>query len=330
MAFCNMSAITVGESLSELNSNPTVVELGNQRFQVNRSSIIHEVKDISKKLGFNINTENLNNLFDLDNLVDEDPNTELFYKSIGFTHYDAIDLNGKYGNLLMDLNFNLKEKYQFEEKYDLVTNIGTGEHIFNQHAVFENMHNLCKKDGLMFHLMPFVNWLNHGFYNFHPILYFDIANANNYKIVDFKICTHQGKFVNVNLDGQNYNNLMNSAFSYDEPTGYIKRLPIIKGNLRILVKKLLNFYKSIKYKTFLKISPRKESINIAEVVATIKNFKGDSDLMIALSQLAKDYSDIMVSVVMKKTTNEGFKTPAQGKYINDISSEELKSVYGEN
>ena len=33
----------------------------------------------------------------------------------------------------------------------------------------------------------FFSWVNHGFYNFNPILFFDLAIANNYEVIDFCI-----------------------------------------------------------------------------------------------------------------------------------------------
>lgn len=71
-----------------------------------------------------------------------------FYEDIGFIDYKAIDVNDKLKAIPMDLNFILKDKFNYIEQFDLVRNNGTGEHIFNQASVFENMHNLLKKVGL--------------------------------------------------------------------------------------------------------------------------------------------------------------------------------------
>ncbi len=102
-----------------------------------------------------------------------------FYEYLGFASYDSIDFNGK-GTILGDLNTLLHPK----TTYDLVTNNGTGEHIFNQAAVFQNCHDLCKAGGVMLHVLPWVNWNNHGFYNFHPVLFHDLAFHNDYEIIE--------------------------------------------------------------------------------------------------------------------------------------------------
>ena len=47
---------------------------------------------------------------------------------------------------------------------------------------FENVHNLTKKDGLMFHLIPFEGQIDHGYFSYHPNFFYDLALFNNYEI----------------------------------------------------------------------------------------------------------------------------------------------------
>lgn len=106
-----------------------------------------------------------------------------FYELIGYNEYVAIDVNEKLDAVAMDLNYDIKERYGYTKQYDLVTNNGTGEHLFNQHAVFKNMHDLTKPGGYMFHLLPFHGSCDHGFFNFHPNLFAALAYQNDYEIV---------------------------------------------------------------------------------------------------------------------------------------------------
>ena len=103
---------------------------------------------------------------------------QAFYKELGFVSYDAVDFDGR-GTIEFDLN----EPMPVSRTFDLVTNNGTGEHIFNQAAVFKTCHDLCKQGGVMVHILPWINWRNHGFYNFNPILFKDLAAANGYEIL---------------------------------------------------------------------------------------------------------------------------------------------------
>ena len=106
-----------------------------------------------------------------------------FYKSLGFSRYLAIDVNEKMGAVAMDLNASVQRDYGFSETFDLVTNNGTGEHLFNQAAVFKNCHDLCKVCGVMLHQLPFSGWWNHGFFCIQPVLFVDLARANGYEML---------------------------------------------------------------------------------------------------------------------------------------------------
>ncbi len=106
------------------------------------------------------------------------------YAHLGFDHYRCIDANGGNGALVFDLNKDLREQYEFGETFDLVTNLGTAEHCFDQHAVFKNLHDLCKPGGIMIHALPAQGNVNHGFYGYNPRFFADLAAANGYEIVD--------------------------------------------------------------------------------------------------------------------------------------------------
>ena len=107
---------------------------------------------------------------------------KLFYKAI-FDHneYVAIDLDGTEHSIKFDLN----NEYKDEKKYNVVTNLGTSEHIFNQLAVFKTIHNLVLEEGFIIHQLPEQGYYDHGFYNYQPTFFFDLALANNYQIFGF-------------------------------------------------------------------------------------------------------------------------------------------------
>lgn len=119
--------------------------------------------------------------------------TEAFYKSLGFENYTALDVNTRMGAVVVDLNDrSAVRKANLAHSADLVTNNGTGEHIFNQAAVFENCHALCKPGGTMLHILPVSPWVNHGFYNYNPILFRDLAQANGYEWLFFWLSDRWG------------------------------------------------------------------------------------------------------------------------------------------
>lgn len=154
MTFNPMAGIAVAHLRKFLADDPTVCELGNQRMTV--------TPEIMADLGITANT------------------TEGFYKALGFAGHVAIDVNTKFGSEVMDLNVDLRQRYGYRNRFDLVTNNGTGEHIFNQCAVFKNVHQLCVPGGVMLHVLPMLPWVNHGFFNYNPILFRDLGLANGY------------------------------------------------------------------------------------------------------------------------------------------------------
>jgi hypothetical protein len=114
-----------------------------------------------------------------------------FYKCLGFDSYLALDVNTDMGAKIVDLNEPVFVQ-GWDQQFDLVTNNGTGEHIFDQASVFQNAHDLCKLAGVMLHVLPFSPWINHGFYSYNPILFRDLAAANGYRIMYIAIDHRDG------------------------------------------------------------------------------------------------------------------------------------------
>lgn len=187
--------------------NATVVDIGNQTI------------DISQKI-FDILCQN--------NLLKTPPkDTKDFYYQLGYEKYTAIDVNEDLDAIAMDLNQDLIETYNYREKFDLVNNNGSSEHIFNQYHVFKNIHQLCKTDGYMLHVLPLTRWINHGFYNYNPVLFRDIAIANQYQLVFFHIGNRHGDVIDLGQtiglqeafnerSQQSINNAINQLFEYGQ------------------------------------------------------------------------------------------------------------------
>jgi SAM-dependent methyltransferase len=74
-----------------------------------------------------------------------------YFESLGVYHI-SIDLNGKDGALALNLNTEIDFKKLGQ--FDVVTNMGTSEHVQNNDQCFENIHNLCRDGGIMIHLVP--------------------------------------------------------------------------------------------------------------------------------------------------------------------------------
>ena len=69
----------------------------------------------------------------------------------------SIDLNARDGSLPLDLT----KPIQIDNiggPFNLVTNFGTTEHVPDQYPCFKNIHDLCSVGGLMYHVVPRVNY----------------------------------------------------------------------------------------------------------------------------------------------------------------------------
>jgi SAM-dependent methyltransferase len=103
----------------------------------------------------------------------------LLYEALGMK-YQCVDVDGRDGSLVLDLNFDTTPQ-EHKNRYDLVTNHGTSEHILNQLNVFRVMHEFAKPGGIMIHAVPFTVHLEHGFFNYQPNFFESLARYNSYE-----------------------------------------------------------------------------------------------------------------------------------------------------
>ena len=104
-----------------------------------------------------------------------------FMLQCGFK-YTAIDIASGESTLLFDLNTDSVPPMLLQ-KFDLVTNFGTSEHVLNQYNVFRTMHDFTCDHGLMYHDLPMGGYFFHGYFSYTPLFFFHLAQANNYDII---------------------------------------------------------------------------------------------------------------------------------------------------
>jgi SAM-dependent methyltransferase len=121
-----------------------------------------------------------------------------FYSQLGIHEYASIDINSYNGSIIADLN----KEHEWDKQYDVVTNNGTSEHVFNQHSVLVNMRRLCKVGGVMIHSLP-TSYFDHGFYNYNPNLFFSIAKTNKDEYL-FGYITHVNGSANIKVFPDNW------------------------------------------------------------------------------------------------------------------------------
>ena len=112
---------------------------------------------------------------------------KLIYESLGVFH-TSIDLNGRGGSLPLDLCEPVP--IELENKFDVITNYGTSEHVNDQFNVFYNIHKMCKINGIMIHGLPCIgNWKNHCRYYYSQKVFNNLAKINNYDILELTTLT---------------------------------------------------------------------------------------------------------------------------------------------
>jgi hypothetical protein len=114
---------------------------------------------------------------------------EAFYRRLGCGRYMSLDANGQ-ATHLHDLNtpihlFKHHAKRDEILEFDLVTDFGTGEHIFDQAQVWRTLHDLTKPGGYIAFDRPATGYDQHCFYLVNECLYHDLAAANGYTVVRF-------------------------------------------------------------------------------------------------------------------------------------------------
>jgi hypothetical protein len=105
---------------------------------------------------------------------------KVFYSAfLDYREIVAIDFHGTPAAQPIDLN----HPVNLGRRFDIVIDGGTAEHVFNVHQFFKTCHDMTLPGGLMLHNNPFRGWLEHGFYNFNPTFYWDLAAANRYEVL---------------------------------------------------------------------------------------------------------------------------------------------------
>ena len=99
-------------------------------------------------------------------------------------HYDSLDVAVGYKTRLTDLNRHTLPDDMLN-RFDVVINCGTTEHILNQYNAFLCVHQATKTGGLMIHQVPSTGHTDHGYFTYTSRFFFDLAGYNDYEIFGF-------------------------------------------------------------------------------------------------------------------------------------------------
>jgi len=108
-----------------------------------------------------------------------EPQGVAFFRLLGVTEVLALDCSPYEGaDIVHDLNCPAPEA--LHDRFDLIVDGGTTEHVFDVRQALTNIARMLKIGGRVIHISPANNWVNHGFYQFSPTLFYDYYGGNGF------------------------------------------------------------------------------------------------------------------------------------------------------
>lgn len=183
-----------------------------------------------------------------------------FFRQIGIKekdYYDVDKFDFDKPKIIHDLEKPFNKKYN--NFFNLIVDSGTLEHIFDVKSVMANTVKITKIGGYVLHLTPTNNFLNHGFYQISPTLFYDFYTANGFKVIESYITESKGTYTRFH--------------KYDQKTNNVFYNPLSRLGTVFLVKKIKNVDK-IKSPTQFAYS---KILNITKNKKNIKHFDAITD-----------------------------------------------------
>lgn len=296
-----LSASLAGVAADVLDRDASVVELGSQELDLTADWLEGFAKtrresqqlDAIRALGGKA-----------DSIAERAPE---LYAALGMSQYSSIDINGQLNSLPFDLNSCIEERYDFTQRFDLVTNNGTTEHLFNQQAVFDNIHRLTSVGGLMLHAVPFLNYINHCFFNYSPTFFYNLAVANNYALLALGVGVKEGNAIVAARDDIEPLAKRDMTQAEAVPFRLILGRPRFKSGLAYYRKRYLRSGKDHK----LSHDERADRLAFGK----------------ALADLMEIRRDLIVFALLRRESDAAFQTPFQDVYREDIAEPDAAESY---
>lgn len=171
----------------------------------------------------------------------------------------------------------------------VVTNFGTSEHVINQMALMRFIHETSDVGGVMLHSLPTAGGRDHGFFNYHPCFFWDLARANKYDIMSFEYIPHY--------------RLQND---FGDPPVFVD---LLENTNFVGVRTITNEAALKKALMFFFASRKKLLLDVRTIAKCVRRPRGRLGPFFDLYR-AGDY----VHVAMRKTSDAKFVPPVQGLY----------------
>jgi SAM-dependent methyltransferase len=128
----------------------------------------------------------------------------LLFKLLGLKDIRALDYSPHEGaEIVADLNCPVQP--EFHNRFGLIVDAGTIEHVFDMRQGLSNVAEMLKPGGRVVHITPVNNYVNHGFYQVSPTLFYDYYGANGFADLHATILLHPRiDYMHASWDGFEY------------------------------------------------------------------------------------------------------------------------------
>lgn len=163
------------KNLGKFKDLKSVAEIGSQEIHLKKK----DLEDLYLQSG--LDPSNLSKYDNIDNWPKQPrASSKKFYEDLGFSDYSSIDINNEHGAIPLDLNDELKDEKLFN-KFDVVTDFGSCEHVFNVSECYKTIHKILKVNGLI--IITQAVSRGNGYFLYDRSFLDGIVAANNYDIL---------------------------------------------------------------------------------------------------------------------------------------------------
>jgi SAM-dependent methyltransferase len=132
---------------------------------------------------------------------EKSPSSRGFWQSLGFT-YASIEFEGHRDSIALNLNRD-SVPGRLRGAFDLIVNTGTTEHVANQENAFRVMHDLCRRGGIMLHMLPAGGMMTHGLITYTPRFFWLLCRENRYEPHALLVTSYPANPVPTNIRDSN-------------------------------------------------------------------------------------------------------------------------------
>ena len=170
MGLTYRTALQICKTVRGLKNRKSSLMLGYQNMRISVRTVADLVRN---SLYMSLDASLYKNVID-----NQETDSKLFFRLMGFEKAEALDVfNYEGADIIADLN---EPVLGHDDRYDLIYNGGTLEHTSHPVNALINTARMLKPGGLLIHQTPMNNYVNHGYFQVSPILFFDFHMLNGF------------------------------------------------------------------------------------------------------------------------------------------------------